>query len=1342
MPNLDWQSFAQLPGDPRANWESLCGAVVRRSFGSLGRIRYRSQQPGVEFHLKVERASSTLGESDRWWGWQCRWYDLEPGKQLGKSRRDHIEDAIRKTERHVPGITDWVLWTRRPLTPVDQKWFEKIESEMTLCLWTEEDLNAHLVGDAEYLRRTYFGDLILTPDELIKLRDAGLAPVRQRWLSEANVGTAAEVAVRSLLGEPQSWRNLNHQVNMIELAIDEINVVDDQLHDDLSDDISELVAELTRFSSTFGRLAQALAEHDWSTATHLASSDLESRLTRADALRVGRALRRVRHPASIPVQAAYGWHYESTKLLANFREVVFARLAAVVGSAGFGKTHLAAELSAPGDTRPGGLYLPAWPVSSRGNLNETLPTDSGAHIRSFEDLLEAVDAAGARSASRIPIFIDGLNESEDPLVWTSLLASLHTQLEKYRNVLVIVTLRSDLTEDGLDLPEQCVRIQLEGFSELTGTAVQKYFEHYRIKPGDVRLPLRAFTNPLFLRMFCEATNPTREHDVTAERVPASFHAVFELFRTSAVTRLSTQPGGRRWSKDQIRGALDKIAMALWSSGYRAITFGDIQGLIGDEMSEWTQSLTRALRHEGLLGVEDGLGKEGRTVFLYDSFAGFMIADALSKKIDRRDFSEWIRQEIASGQLQVDPRAAHPLADDIRKAFVALAPRKFGTHVWQHIEGPARFEALVEAAHLERQFLDRESVEAIAQVTIDHESNGKTRASHRLFDRLYEIRDIPYHPLNGEFLDTVLIPLHVADRDLIWTEWVRSRESLIVSDLASANHEWQAREERTPQDRLGALWLKWMLTSTLRELRDLATRGLYWYGRGDPKALFDLTVSSVESNDPYIAERIIAAAYGVMMAAPGERRVFGEELPVFLDALWNAYCSDRPKSATDHWLIREYVDGIVGVGQRYYPSALGKWQDETAYAAPSRPRPIGRDDPRQVSANLVHGSDFENYTVGRLVPGRRNYDYQDPRFEEVLSWIRARVWQLGWRSERFRALEEEMSGPRGALERRGGRMESYRKKYGWIGFYEAAGRLESEGRSPLSEEQHRLSDMDIDPSFPVMPEPAEIRLPNWLSDGSTDLRSWMTKGTIEIPDHLLRTQNLANLSGPWLATSGYLEQQDENSQRRVFAILRAFLVPQDDLSVVRQSFSDSRDPAWLSPTMPESAYIFVGEVPWNPRARSGLSSENLNSLYSRSARTAEGRNAHIELIDHHFRWITDPMSSTAAGEHSMPAATLADSFDLRAVPNSLDWCDATGQRASIVLSAPPGCRDGHLLYMRENLIREYCAKRGSALMWIIYGERETWSERAMDGGSKWLREAYADNENVWSRVVTLDELTAT
>src|SRR4051794_15594990 len=115
---LPWDKFLRLQGAATENWERVCREVVRRRYGAFGEFATRKNQPGVEFHVEVLLGGSDLGEAGRHWGWQCKWYEPDAFQTSGRltaAQRAKVEDAIQKSEKHLPMLTDWVLWTREPL---------------------------------------------------------------------------------------------------------------------------------------------------------------------------------------------------------------------------------------------------------------------------------------------------------------------------------------------------------------------------------------------------------------------------------------------------------------------------------------------------------------------------------------------------------------------------------------------------------------------------------------------------------------------------------------------------------------------------------------------------------------------------------------------------------------------------------------------------------------------------------------------------------------------------------------------------------------------------------------------------------------------------------------------------------------------------------------------------------------------------------------------------------------------------------------------------------------------------------------------------------------------------
>src|SRR6266545_1945310 len=226
MPELNWDTFRALPGDARGNFERLCRASAFHAYHRYGRFAATAQQPGVEFHLRIHQPGCSLGDPGRWYGWQCKWWDLPSGTAIGATRKQDVVDSIDATKHHVPGITDWVLWTRRPLTRADQDWFYGLDAGMRLHLWTEDNLDQLLVGDASLLREAYFGNLILTPDRLADAHQRAAAAAGNRWTPEVHQPSDAERHLRRMLAEHDLWEHLKNagsDINRFTAAVTEVS---------------------------------------------------------------------------------------------------------------------------------------------------------------------------------------------------------------------------------------------------------------------------------------------------------------------------------------------------------------------------------------------------------------------------------------------------------------------------------------------------------------------------------------------------------------------------------------------------------------------------------------------------------------------------------------------------------------------------------------------------------------------------------------------------------------------------------------------------------------------------------------------------------------------------------------------------------------------------------------------------------------------------------------------------------------------------------------------------------------------------------------------------------------
>src|SRR5262249_39455854 len=144
---------------------------------------------------------------------------------------------------------------------------------------------------------------------------------------------------------------------------------------------------------------------------------------------------------------------------------------------------------------------------------------------------------------------------------------------------------------------------------------------------------------------------------------------------------------------------------------------------------------------------------------------------------------------------------------------------------------------------------------------------------------------------------------------------------------------------------------------------------------------------------------------------------------------------------------EYIRGTIEFTSRFYADQLPRdvHLDRLAFQPAATPQPIDDDDPRAEECNQTFGMDFANYTVGRLIPGRGNYQSDHLEYRAVLATIRGRVWDLGWRAEDFGDIDRRIRDDSWRRDNQPDRVERYGKKYGWIAYFEAAGVLAASGR---------------------------------------------------------------------------------------------------------------------------------------------------------------------------------------------------------------------------------------------------------------------------------------------------------
>lgn len=1391
MPSLDWTAFKGLPGSESQNFEKLCRGLMRLHYGQFGQFKALSNQPGVEFHIRLTNTCS-LGQPPRWFGWQCKFHERTQKGGLKAASKTDIEESLRTTEKNLPDITDWVLWTPYTLSRADQDWFYSLLTPLTLHLWSDEELDMYLSGEGLILRNTYFGELIITPEELNRRHQESIQPIRDRWLAPVHQSVDAERVIRQMLGEPDSWGQMIDVGKRLKKAVDVISDSEAATLPELEKTIMPFVEACSAFADTLLHFHRILGDGD----LYIIQQKLFERKTLIDA-QVRATLRRLRAwnlPIALDATNALDDMRIAQELLDGAEELLGVGLVAILADSGGGKTQMAAQLTAPQQGRPAGILLHGCGLHKGQNLDDLAHQFSinGNPLTSMERLIASLDAAGEREGCRLPVIIDGLNEAENPKDWRMPLARLSETIKDYPNVLVVCTLRTGehRREEQIwgaqpqinaresfaimALPDGIRKIESEGFGGDVDDAIEKYFNYFKINPGTARIPVEFLQHPLTLRIFCQVTNPKRESEVVVDYFPSSLSPLFEKYVANASEQISQMPNlSYSYSVVEVESAIYKFGLELWKSNQREISEANFRAAVSDTARSWDSSLVNLLAQEGIIFRNPGT-EPGEYVItpVYDALGGYIIANSLLLKYESDKTFEWLKDSEVIASFVGDN--SHELASDIFRSLVTLAPRRtHGEQLWKEAPDRLRNAAIRLTTELETKYLDGDTVNALLKLLKDN-----PEARFDIFSRLRGTRGAPNHPLNAEFLDSALRAMAVPERDLSWTEWIRKTRRERFNELHSIELKWKENlTTRTPSDRLRAKWVMWFLTSTDRELRDVATRTLYWYGRGSPDDLFGECMRSLEINDPYVPERMLAASYGVAMARHvdiGDQTFINTILPEFARSLYNSMYAKSAPSRTTHVLIREYATRIIEIALLHNPELF-------SFVEIQRSKPPFTDagcrewGESETSKEELHGidspfhMDFENYTLGQLVPDRRNYDFKHDGYKKVRAQILWRIEQLGWSIELFKKVDSSITNenyyPRIGGEAK--KIERYGKKYSWIAFFEMYGLLHDQGK--LENWQERTSSVDIDPSFPERVTKHYLTKVDLLRDPKMDIKDWIANGPLPNVDPYLQLGEVQQVEGPWVALDGFAAQEDENRSRSSFFFIRSFLVNKQDadsfLDHLRHQDLGGR---WL-PEKQTVVYAFAGEIPWcDTFPKNGfceflfvtgeetvkvqrsqkvlcLNGEILGLNWAdfvlrRASEDAAGEaedqhhasNEELERIEIRevpveveevkreyakfnalipvceFAWEGYQTTANNAGHAITLAKEISSDLELIGQPQTFDLFTKDGAiKATFNVSDQSNDFKNHqnMFFIKENLLRIYLDKNDLALIWAIWGERE-------------------------------------
>ena len=1378
----NFRSLRQWDGSQYRAFEELCYQLRDTTPDGAELVKTGGPDGGLEWY--VTRRGGTL------WGWQAK-YTFNVDTALTLMERS-LKTVVRErpTCRRLtfcipfdlpdaPGVGTRKS-ARQKFEDRKESWRSRIPGadRVQVALWSAGDLVERLVGHPHQrgMERFFWDNEVLSPNWCAERVATAVRAAGGRYSPELHVDLPIAFALEGLVLSEAYWKKFRAVRGAVVIAATGFDV-----------------SHYTGLGVTpqLRRLVRVWAEWRRNVPDRMA---LPARLDRKSLLGVTTALREAvnkAYPSDPPSRQRKATerqvrtderrnslrYYLGTLLRAtaafeallrgSATEVAECRALLLTGEAGQGKTHLFCDVAARAVQmgRPAIVLLAGW-LSGR-NVWREIADRLGLGDVGHDVVIGAMQAAAQASNAPFLVLIDALNEAEYPRAWQTELPALLAEVAQTPWISLGVSVRSTflpivLPVDGLP---SVAEVEHRGFERRELEATEQFFNAFGLDQPQIPFLTPEFTNPLFLKLYCESLQELGLRAPSAGENHVS--GVFDRYLTSKAERIASRldldPAAQPVEK-----AIDAFCKALARDNRDSLTREQSTQVINafaPGRDRWPNTLLGQLLAEGVLTADVAWRRdaaEGVQVvrFTYQRFADYRVAAAFIEPLNGDP--ALLRGALAAGR---------PLRKRVLKApagwvdaLSVLVPERFGMELrdaasWRL--GPHTRQ------RWDRAFVQSISVRRPAAVTARTRelltlAARRSPGSHELvLDALLTVAPLPEHPLN-DMLHRNLKTWSMPVRDVAWS----IPTYFAFEDGGSLDRliRWAARGPYPhcpdPVVAAAAVPIAWTFTSPNRGMRDYATKALAQLLSGSLAVLPALIRRFDGVDDPYVIERLAVASHGAVLC---DRRDAPGVAVAVARALKNVALAE---SQVPNIITRDAVRGVHEwcfrrgwIDEREYAAALpcyGASPPGRSRTKEDLDREYGREKYRdgetkwpysQVFMSIFSLGDFGCYVIESKIGNFSEHLLASDRPQQGMRtqypthsakcWVFERVLSLGWTPEKFGCFDQQ-EVPHG-IYRSAHKPERFGKKYQWIAIRELVARIadnfcitdEVGGQRRTYSGPWQIYGRDIDPTLPAPrlwrnDDDANEKRPTFSSDnsmwwipagpayGRNDApvdEDWALEvGDIPVFESLVRRTDADGTR--WVALHAYCNwdeevPEDEASQsrrrRELWSQICGWLVRPTDLGALVQHLEGgARIEHWMREGRDHTDTAYLGELPWAVAAEDPADTRPALELNGDGPTQIEIRPAW-ERYCWEGNVLDCSIDDGVAAE--IPNRILFEAGKLAWIPGSREWRAPSG---TTVAQYRDG--SGHsVLLVREKWLNRTLRKCGYSMVFGWFGEKRLLSE---------------------------------
>jgi hypothetical protein len=936
--NVSWNEINPLNGSKRSGFEELCCQLANAKRPSNSEfIRKGTPDAGVECYAVLEDNSE--------WGWQAKYFD-----KLGDSQWDQIDHSVQTALAKHPRLVRYYICIPLDLSDarVEGRRSAKDRWDYHVEKWTRMASELNMVVEFIYWGAYELLNHLSKPEQRGRLQFWFGTPFFDKaWfkarLSESIIAAGPRYTPGIHVDLPivkqfeAFGRTSNFFDELKALARPLRNKINNYINESSKDSL--LTGELTEQSTTFitmvERILTELCEitYDPTGSLHLLqiAEKTVAAIEKADELE--RLIQKYEDEYKTQKKAANsekpratssknpfnslqyyfrivrGELYIINKVLKHANSYATRRLLLLTGDAGIGKTHLLCDVASKrlDDGRPTILLLGQRFSSSEDPwLQARAQLDLGD--LSIEEFVGALETTAEITGCRALLIIDALNEGKGREIWPDHLAPFLEHCKRSLWIAVVLSVRTPYEE--IVIPEnvrkRCVKVKHQGFADLEYNATQVFFQHYGLELPSTPLLVPEFQNPLFLKLLCEGLKGKGEHRLS--RGFQGITAIFEVFLNDVNTRLAYKLGFHK-GHGLVQEALMRLAHAFTEHGDDWLPLARAQEIVDALLPdrEYERSLYCGLVSEGLL-IEDvivclGNAHDYIVRVAYNLFNDHLIAkDLLDRHLDLKSPEMAFKKDAPFGFLGDKERHVEP---GLLEAFCVQIPELANRELTEFAPGVKDRWGFPEAF---RRSLIWRAPKAFSKATLTtlNELIQTDYDMQETLDVLITLATLTNHPYNAFYLHDWLRSFSMPVRDSWWSTFLHRTCGSRGAVDRLVDWAWSI----TPSDQLDdetvelcSTALAWMLTTSNRFLRDRATKALVALLTDRIPLVIRMVERFADVDDPYVAERIYAVAYGVAMRSYNREKM-GELAQFVYDFVF------LEKIPPPHILLRDYARGVV------------------------------------------------------------------------------------------------------------------------------------------------------------------------------------------------------------------------------------------------------------------------------------------------------------------------------------------------------------------------------------------------------------------------------------------------